>query len=130
MINIIIIIIFTIIWIILWFFDQKHFKLIEYKQDIIWDYIISRAQLEFLNKEMGTINSPIEVNNDIKNMYAPIAKDLKDHYKKVGVRLTDRELFEIIFKKYGEWIVKNVCLPYKLQNGACIIAAIAIAKED
>jgi hypothetical protein len=71
----------------------------------------------------------ITVNNETRELYKPIVNDLRNHYRKVGVKLTDRELFEIIYKKYGKWIFDNICIPYKLQNGACIIAAIAIAKE-
>jgi hypothetical protein len=130
--TITIVILFTIIIVLMalvYHKDQIRFKNIEFKQEVIWDYIISRAELEFLQKGMGVKNSPVLVTDKTREWYKPIVNDLRTDYKKFGVKFTDRELFEIIYKKYGIWIAENVCRPYGLQNGACIIAAMAIAKE-
>lgn len=127
--NILIIVLSTVITII-WKINKKQFQVLTIKQEIIWDYILSRATLEFLHKDMGTINSPTVVTSEVKKMFAPITDDLKKHYINVGVDLTDNELFQMIFKEYGKWIFDNVCIPHKLENGACIIAAMSIAKGE
>jgi hypothetical protein len=108
---------------------KNRFRAIENKLDIVWEYIYNRAKTEFLIKKMGTINSPIKVNDGVKEWYKPISHELRETYNKVGPNLTDKELFIHIHEKFGEWITKNICIPYKLESGACIIAAIAIAQE-
>jgi hypothetical protein len=108
---------------------KNRFAAIERKLDVVWEYIYNRAKTEFLIKKMGTINSPIKVSDEVRSWYKPISRELKNTYNQVGANLTEKELFIHIHEKFGEWITKNICLPYGLENGACIIAAIAVAKE-
>jgi hypothetical protein len=109
--------------------DRIKYKNIEDRLDLVWDYLIKRAETEFILKGLGTINSPYLITDEVRSWYAPIAKDLKNFYNKVGINLTNRELFTMIDKEFGEWIKINVCIPHGLEAGSCILAAIAVAKE-
>lgn len=109
--------------------DKYKFSSLESKLDTIWDYLIKRAETEFIVKGLGTINSPYLITDEVRSWYAPISKDLKNFYNKIGVTLTDQELFVMVYKEFGQWIAVNVCVPHGLENGSCILAAIAVAKE-
>lgn len=109
--------------------DKAKFESIESKLTTIWDYLIKRAETEFIVKGLGTINSPYLITDEVRSWYAPISKDLKNFYIKIGVNLTAQELFVMIHKEFGEWIKNNICIPHGLESGSCILAAIAVAKE-
>ena len=109
--------------------DKKKFESLENKLDTVWDYLINRAETEFLIKGLGTINSPYLITDEVRSWYDPISKELKNFYTKVGINLTAQELFVMIHKEFGDWITKNICVPHKLESGSCILAAIAVAKE-
>lgn len=109
--------------------DIKKFSAIENKITIIWNYLIRRAETEFITKGLGTINSPYIINPEVRKWYEPIAEQLHDFYAKVGVNLTNTELFAMVSKEFGEWITKNICIPHNLEAGSCILAAIAVARE-
>jgi hypothetical protein len=78
--------------------DRIKYKNVEDRLDLVWDYLIKRAETEFIVKGLGTINSPYLITDEVRSWYAPIAKDLKNFYSRVGVNFTDRELFVMIDK--------------------------------
>ena len=63
------------------------------------------------------------------SFYSPeLVQKLKDIYSKNG-NLTDFQLFEIIHQKLGSELMEIVCLPHKLNYGACIVGAIHLLKD-
>ena len=109
--------------------DKNKFNSLENKLDTIWDYLIKRAETEFIIKGLGTINSPYLITAEVRSWYEPISKELKTFYIRTGVNLTSQELFVMIHKEFGDWIKDNICIPHGLESGSCILAAIAVAKE-
>src|ERR1700723_1011191 len=73
--------------------DKMKFERLESKLNTIWDYLIKRAETEFIVKGLGTINSPYLVTDEVRSWYDPISKDLKNFYFRAGINLTNQELF-------------------------------------
>jgi hypothetical protein len=102
---------------------------IELKTDTLWDFFIRRAAAEAVSKGLGTVNSDLKITDETRSWYAGMAAELKEFYRTVGVRLTDREMFMEFESRFGGRIMKEICIPHGLFSGSCILAAIAVAKE-
>ncbi len=71
----------------------------------------------------------ITIKDEVKEWYKEIANDLKVFYIRTGIRLTERELFIAIERRFGTRILKEICIPHNLNQGECLIIAMAVAKE-
>ncbi len=102
---------------------------IELKVDTMWDFQMRRGVAEAVSKGMGTVNSPLVVSPVVKEWYAPIADELISFYTDEGHKLEERDLFIAIEKKFGDRLLKEVCIPRGLFVGSCIWGAIDVAKN-
>lgn len=101
---------------------------LEFKTNLIWDFMMRKALSEGLQKGLMTQNSPIELAPRVRPYYAGMAAELKAFYRK-HQHLDEREMFRLFEHHFGERMVKEVCVPLGLVAGACVIMAIAIARE-
>jgi len=101
-----------------------------YISDTMWDFLIRRAESELISKGLGTKNSPIEINENAKAYLIGLKDELRKFYRTLGRNLTDQELALEIERRYGEQILKEVCIPHGLYAGACLLIAMEVAKES
>ncbi len=87
------------------------------------------AMTEAVVKGLATMNSPFLITQQARDCYKTIAVDLKDFYRKVGVHMTPNELFLEMQRRFGDRLLREVCIPMELISNACIVIAIEIAKE-
>ena len=54
---------------------------------------------------------------------ASLAGPLREFYLKMGRHLSERELYVEIERRFGDRIVKEVCIPLGIDRGACLLIA-------
>ncbi len=103
---------------------------IEVKVDTMWSFLMRRAESEIINHGLGVKNSPIVINDDAKHWVDSLSDELHKLYQQMGSDVTDEKLALEIEKRFGEKILKDVCIPHGLYAGACLLIALEVAKEN
>ncbi len=99
------------------------------KADAIWDFLMRRALAAAVQEGWGTINSPFKPTEQARKLFAKLAPELRDYYAKFGRRLTDNQIMFEIEKRWGDKIVKDICIPNNMNKGECLIIALFEAKQ-
>lgn len=102
---------------------------LELKVDTIWDFLIRRASAEVVQKGLGGFNSPLIINDEARDWFNGLAEDLKKFYANQGRHLSKRELYFEIERRFGDRLLKEICIPRGLNLGACLIIAQEIAQD-
>lgn len=104
------------------------FARMELKIDTVWDFQMRRAQSEAVNKGVATMNSPVMVSDEAKQWMAPIIGPIREFYVHLGRRMSDRDLYLEIERRFGDQILREVCIPHGLDQGACLLIAVQAAR--
>lgn len=103
---------------------------------VLWKFQIRRALLEIVEKNIGAIAkhndhgvSTVSFTQEYLSRYNLLKKDLQDLWKLIGGKLNDLEMLEEIEKLFGDQILNDVCLPCRTLQGACLLAALAVAQD-
>jgi hypothetical protein len=107
----------------------SRFSRIEDRVQIMWDFLFRRAIAEAVDKGIARMNSPVTVNDVAKSWMKDFKTDLQALYRSLGPAISDADLALEIERKFGERIVREVCIPQGLHSGECLVVAIAVAKE-
>lgn len=103
------------------------------KIEFVWDHLRRRALSEGLNKGLVDMNSPIKL-TQFSRKYFEYADDLRKALKEFGMNegknLNYNGLFTEIDKRFGERIMQEVSKMHGMHYGACLTAAIEIARGD
>ena len=127
--------IFSLIATIFWF--GKRFAAVEFKVDTLWDFIMRRGLVAALNKGLVTMNSPITVPASSLQIYAGMIEDLQRWYVNVGKEIErksaseqdkERNMFAAVEHYFGDRIVKEICIPHRMDVGECVVTALAICR--
>jgi hypothetical protein len=101
---------------------------LELKVDTLWDFMMRRAQAELVRGGLGTLNSPVAINEQARKLFAPMKSELMNFYD-VNFGLPESEMMLAIERQFGERILKEVCIPGGITNGACLLIASKLAAE-
>ena len=101
---------------------------LELRLDIVWQFIMRRAMVEALQKGVAVYNSPFAVTAEARAWMVNLAQPLHDFYRKLGRVLSDDDLALEIERRFGEQIVREVCVPHGLTAGACLLIAVALVR--
>lgn len=101
---------------------------IEDRIQTIWYAWLRRGLHEGLKEDLFTVNSPIKISAKGVQAFRFMAKDLRDFYQTLPVDLPDPDYQMLIEKQFGERIVFEVCRTEDVHNGACLHAALAVAR--
>jgi hypothetical protein len=102
-----------------------------------WNAVMRRALAEGVIK--GTITMPAassrrlvpsDVSPAAKDWLAHLAPDLQDIYAREWHDLDDNALALAIEARFGDRIVREVCIPNKISHFECLLIACAVAKEN
>jgi hypothetical protein len=97
---------------------------------LIWDFLMRRALAETLGKGLAVENSPLRVvDQNVREAYAELIGPLRLFNQKIGHRLSERELFMEIERRFGEEMSRTVCPALGLSAGGCITIAVALMNE-
>jgi hypothetical protein len=100
------------------------------KVNTMWEFQMRRAISEVSSSGMGTINSPITMKPEVIACFGHIRDQLVElncdpNFQALG---SVDQLLEIE-QKFGGKIFEEICLPNRLSHGACLIAALMVAKQ-
>jgi hypothetical protein len=119
-------------WIALLAFIVKvsmRFGALELKVDTMWGFQMRRSMTEVVSTGVGTLNSPLVISDEVMASLNPIKDRLIKWYDGYEGRSSDASVLLGIEQAFGNELVKRVCIPCKLSYGACLIIALAVAKQ-
>ena len=106
------------------------FGRLELKVDTMWAFQMRRAMSEVVESGIGSLNSPLIFNEDAKRALDPLRSELVNFAAKLQINISDGELLLEIEHEFGDRLLMQVCVPCKLSHGACLLLAMAIAKQS
>lgn len=95
------------------------------------DFLESRGQVEAFNQGHASPpgGRPFAIHADVRARFAPIEQGLwKLAAEPVNLQDSD-SLFLRIEREYKDWLVENVCVPLRVNKGACLALALEVARE-
>lgn len=105
----------------------QRFSKLESRVEILWLFIMRRSLSESITDNMGTLNSPFVPNEKCYGWFTSLKDDLKAFYN-YNKSLSDFDLIIAIEDKFGDRILRDVCVPNKLTSGVCLLIAASVAK--
>ena len=99
------------------------FAALEVKVATMWEFMLKRAFAETFTKGIATTHSPVQLTEAAQQALAPISEDLKRWYAREGARLPYPDMMLALERRFGTWLMKHVCIPLGLTDGACLVAA-------
>jgi len=119
-------------WVALLAFIVKvsmRFGALELKVDTMWGFQMRRSMTEVVTSGVGTLNSPLVISEEVMASLDPIKQRLIDWYEHYEGRGSDASVLLGIEQGFGNELMARVCLPCHLSYGACLIIALAVAKQ-
>jgi hypothetical protein len=109
---------------------------LEDNQNSMADFQIRRAMMEAQQKGLMHKNSPLRVAPEAKIALSPLAERFREFYLSKGWPVGDIHRFDIptmdqfiaFERNFGKEITDALCMPFSLNEGACLIAAIEYAR--
>ena len=102
----------------------------EHRIDALWDFTLRRGMAEALQKGVATMNSPVKVTDAARQLLSGIADELQDFYEQSGKGLSRPRLAALIAARWGPRLFKEVCMPHNIDEGTCLLIAIAVARGE
>ena len=75
------------------------------------------------------MNSPIKITDEAKCWMEPLMGPITEFYLGLGKDLSDHDLCLEIERRFGERMLREVCIPHKLDQGACLLIAVQAVKS-
>jgi hypothetical protein len=101
----------------------------ELKVDTLWKYVVEAALVDSRQKGVIVSNSPIQVSATVNGHFGGLSAKIKDYYLKHKLyRLSDSEIVWHLYLAFDQDLIEKVCLPYNLNMGQALIAALHICK--
>ena len=113
----------------IWKFSTDIAKL-SVKVDVMWAFQMRRAVSESIEKGAATFNSPLTFSEDSKRRLEPIKASLIEFWANKGNKLCDGAVLLEIERLFGDDLLERVGVPCRLTHGACLLLALAVAKQS
>lgn len=109
---------------------ELRFEAYAVKIDTTWDFLIRRSIAEATAKGLGTLNSPLIIDDEARALFSePLQNSLRAWFEALArPNISDRDLFIEIERVFGDQILQEVCNPNKLNSGECILIAVSIVR--
>lgn len=108
---------------------ESWMKAMEVKINTMWDFQLRRGEAEAIARGVALRQSPLAISPEARTWIASLAQDLQRLYHTFDPSISDNALALAIEEHYGDALVETVCIPHGLTAGACLIIALAVAKE-
>lgn len=99
------------------------------KVDTMWAYQMRRAMSEVVQSGIGKMESPISFDESTRAHLSPIRDRLRAWWNNNGKDDNDASSLLEIERIFGDELLKLVCVPCRLSHGACLLLALAVAKD-
>lgn len=103
---------------------------LEVKVETMWAFQMRRAVSETITSGLGAMNSPLHFTEEAMASLDPIRADLIHFWGGLPPGTSDAEALLAIEQRFGDELLKDVCSPCGLSHGACLLLALAIAKQS
>lgn len=112
-----------------WIESRVRFARLEVRVGIIWKSLMRRAVSESVQKGIASLNSPVTIRDEAKKWMDKMRPELQAFYRRLGRNLTPDELAMEIERRFGDEILREVCIPNGLSEHACLLIAREVARE-
>jgi hypothetical protein len=113
---------------VVWY-GSARFARLEFKVDTMWDFQIRRGLSELVEKGIGKMNSPLVLDKALTPKVVKALDPIKGGLHEIGVKhKKDSDAMLEIEAKYGDELLRTICVPLGLSHSACLIVALAVAK--
>jgi hypothetical protein len=120
----------TAVTLLIYIIKASHdYGVLKTKVDTMWQFQMRRAISEINDKEIGTTHSPIQFTETAYHALEAIRPQLMEFWTKWQHKDDDAASLLAIEREFGQSLLKLVCFPCKLTHGACLILALAVAKQ-
>jgi hypothetical protein len=102
----------------------------ELKVDTLWKYVVEAALVDSRQRGVVVSNSPVKVSSEVNGHFGELGERIKQYYTHHLSGLSDNEIVWQIYLNFDREIVEKVCLPYGLNLGQALIAALHICKGE
>lgn len=109
------------------YFGAVKIAKLEVKVDTLWDFQMRRAFSEAVSTGVATMNSPLQIKEQAKNKLDPMKQDLQKFWEE-NQNLKGIEIIMKLEAKFGDQILKELCIPLGLSHGSCLLIALAVAR--
>ncbi len=100
---------------------------LEVKVDTMWDFQMRRAFSEAVKTGVATMNSPLHFDQEVRENLAPIRDELQQFWK-THHTVPMLDFIIMLETKFGDQLLKEICIPRGLSHGACLLVALAVAR--
>ncbi len=100
---------------------------ISVKTDTLWDFQLRRGAVEAKRRGFGEQNSPLVLNKTARVLMRSMEADLRSYYATLDPSMHIRELSACIERVFGDRLVREICIPADIDQGACLLMAVAAA---
>ena len=109
---------------------SRRVAVLELKVETMWQFQCRRGQAEAVATGIATMNSPLRVDPHPILALGPIREQLVAFYDALPRPLGDSEAMLRLEARFGDELVRRLCVPFKLNQGACLLVALAVAKQS
>lgn len=99
------------------------------KVDVMWTLQIKQAFTNAVDKGVATLNSPLEFVEEEWNKLDSIKPDLQEWWRVCNGHLDNKTALIHIEKAFGDRLLKEISLPYKMPYWICLLLALAVAQN-
>lgn len=92
------------------------------------DFLFRRGVAEAVISGSAQMNSPVTVSPKAQELFSKYRNDLRK-IAQANPTASDSELGFIIERHMGDIILKHICIPNKMSQGACLLIAVSVAKD-
>ncbi len=103
---------------------------IEVKVATMWNFLLRRAKGEAVLSGLADFNSPLVVKDSAKSL---VPQDLRDKIVLAFAdqpELSDVEMAVAIELRFGDEILREMCVPHGLYMGACLMICMAVVRDS
>lgn len=102
---------------------------VEVKVNELWAFQFRRGVAEATQRGLMEVHSPARLIGGSGQMLEHMADELRAYYKAHLSNLGEVEAGAALEKKFGARLTVEVCIPNNITLGACLVMALAIAKD-
>jgi hypothetical protein len=107
--------------------------------DLLWEASYRRGQvgamLNLMEPRPSTepmsaerVTAELVLKEHVKDAFRPIASNLR-RIRRENPNVTPARFSELLEDKFGEWIMRHICYPLKVDKNECMVAAWNISEE-
>lgn len=108
--------------------QEREIAEIKIKVETMWNFLLKRGAAEGVNNGMLTMNSPLRLTPESAKVMEHMEAELRAFRDDKFPDADEKRLAMEIENKFGDRLVKEVCIPNNISYGVCLLIATAVAR--